>query len=104
MINENNTQQGENSIDQHGTNMKNMTTYSRASTNGTSNFSFGMTGNLSQLTPNLNAGTSPIMHNKDDKGRKNGNAIEQGQEQVKEKSDHSNGMSSKLRKEKRRSK
>lgn len=59
-------QQGEDLNEQQGTNTKNMSTHSTASTTETSNFSFAMTGTSSHLTPILNAGN---LQNDDKDGR-----------------------------------
>lgn len=77
----NNNHQEEDSNEQQGNNKKNMATQPAASTAGTSNFSFAMTSTSSHLTPNLNAGNSPKMHNQQDKGRREETANEQSHEQ-----------------------
>lgn len=78
-ISESKQQHGEDSINHQDNNMKNNTpTVSTDSTHGVSNFSFDMRGNSSQLTPNLNAGKSTTIHNKEVEERQTGDAKEQG--------------------------
>ncbi|TMW81625.1 hypothetical protein EJD97_008602, partial [Solanum chilense] len=103
LINEANYQHGENSVDQQDVNMKNNNSQSTNSTNGASNFSFAMAGNSPQLTPNLHAGNSTQSHNKEDKGRQNGNSKEQRQENGTGNSDHLKNQGKHMEKDRKRS-